>query len=104
LRGARLVSDAPLTETERWMLGLGGLVQVVVFLLGVRAGLRSLGRGGAAAGRMRTAPGPGVGGSGAASEFGDMTGMHRTEVDGFSASAWSKRLKDCWRLHAVSFS
>lgn len=46
-RGARLVSDAPLTETERWVLGLGGLVQVVVFLLGVRAGLWSLGRRGA---------------------------------------------------------
>ena len=65
------------------MLGLGGLVQVVVFLLGVRAGLRSLGRRGTAAGRVQTAPGPGAGGYGAASEFGDMTGMSRTAVDAF---------------------
>jgi hypothetical protein len=46
LRGAQLVSEQPLSEGERWRLGLGGVVQLAVALAGVRIGLRSLGRRG----------------------------------------------------------
>jgi hypothetical protein len=43
LRGAQLVSEQPLSEDERWRLGLGGVVQLAVTLAGVRV-VRSLGR------------------------------------------------------------
>jgi hypothetical protein len=37
LRGSRLLSDMPLTEFERWQLGIGGVVQFAVVWFGVRA-------------------------------------------------------------------
>ena len=46
LRGAQLVSEQPLSEGERWRLGLGGVVQLAVMLAGVRV-VRS---------RLRTRP------------------------------------------------
>jgi len=46
LRGAQLVSEQPLSEGERWRLGLGGMVQLAVTLAGVRV-VRS---------RLRTRP------------------------------------------------
>ena len=36
LRGAQLVSEQPLSEGERWRLGLSGMVQLAVTLAGVR--------------------------------------------------------------------
>jgi hypothetical protein len=45
IRGRRLLSDQPLDEAARWELGIGGVLQAALFLVGVRVGLRALARG-----------------------------------------------------------
>jgi hypothetical protein len=87
LRGSRLLSDMPLSEVERWQLGIGGVVQFAVFLAGIRVALsRIRARRTPGATGAKTAPGSGAGGNGTASEFGDMTGMSRTAADAFLRS------------------
>jgi hypothetical protein len=39
IRGRRLLSDQPLEPAARWALGIGGVVQAALFLVGVRVGL-----------------------------------------------------------------
>jgi hypothetical protein len=70
LRGAQLVSEQPLSEGERWRLGLGGVVQLAVMLAGVRV-VRSRLRvrpalQGTGAGTAPASPAPAQGRSGGA--------------------------------------